>query len=229
VFPLHAIRVRANWELTNTISGSLKGDAVSSNRIAAYLRSRRNLVGCALGLVAAALTIFDPVGPAGLLLVPAFYLVGAAAMPPDRRISPYGFEPRQLEKALRDEITAVSGRVPPEVIARIQRIELLMRTEILPRIDRLPLGSKDLYVVEQTARDYLPTAVQNYLELPRGYVSAQPNNRPPSALAVLLDELDLLETQMRRVAGLIQRIDMDRMLAHHRFLSDRFNASDVSS
>jgi hypothetical protein len=104
-----------------------------------------------------------------------------------------------------------------------------MRTEILPHIDRLPLGSKDLYVVEQTARDYLPTAVQNYLELPRGYVSAQPHGNGSSALDVLLEELDLLERQMRRVAGLIQRIDMDRMFAHHRFLSDRFNAQDVSS
>jgi hypothetical protein len=206
-----------------------KEDAVSTNRIAAYLTSRRNVVGCVLGLVAAAFTVLDPVGPAGLLLVPAFYLVGAAAAPPNRRVSPYGFEPRQLEKALRDEISAVSGRVPPEVISRIQRIELVMRTEILPHIDRLPLGSKDLYVVEQTARDYLPTAVQNYLELPRGYVSAQPHGNGSSALDVLLEELDLLERQMRRVAGLIQRIDMDRMLAHHRFLSDRFNAQDVSS
>ena len=193
-----------------------------------YLTSRRNLCGCALGLIGAGLTVADPVGPAGLVLVVGFYLLGAAAAAPSPAVSRFGFDPKQVEKALQDEIRAISGRVPPEVIIRIQRIELIMRTRVLPGMDRLAPGSLELYLVERTARDYLPTAVERYLRLPRDYVSAQAGSRGATPLQVLLDELHLLEAQMGRVADIVQRADMDRLLAHRRFLRDRFGAADLS-
>ncbi|HET9848794.1 MAG TPA: hypothetical protein VFR68_09605 [Candidatus Dormibacteraeota bacterium] len=193
-----------------------------------YLTSRRNLWGCALALVGAGLAVADPVGPAGLVLVVGFYLLGAAAAAPSKVASRYGFDPKQVEKALQEEIGAVSGRVPPEAIVRIQRIELILRTQVLPGIDHLPLGSLELYLIERTARDYLPTAVERYLRLPRDYVSLQPGSRGSTPLQVLLDELNLLEGQMRRVADVVQRADMDRLLAHRRFLKDRFGAADAS-
>lgn len=193
-----------------------------------YLLSRRNLCGCALALVGAGLAVADPVGLAGLVLVVGFYLLGAAAVPPNKAISRYGFDPKHLEKALWEEIGAISGRVPPEVIIRVQRIEFIMRTQVLPRIDCLPPGSLDLYLIERTARDYLPTAVENYLRVPGSYVSAQVGSRGSTPLQVLVDELNLLEAQMRRVADVVLRADMDRLLAHRRFLNDRFSAVDVS-
>lgn len=197
-------------------------------RVRAYLLSRRNLCGCALALLGAGLAIADPVGPAGLVLVVGFYALGAACVPPNRAISRYGFDPRQLERALWEEIGAISGRVPPEVIIRIQRIEFIMRTQVLPRIDCLPPGSVELYLIERTAREYLPTAVENYLRLPGSYVSVQPGSRGATPLQVLVDELNLLESQMRRVADVVHRSDMDRLLAHRRFLADRFTGADVS-
>lgn len=192
-----------------------------------YLMSRRNLCGCALALVGAGLALADPVGPAGLVLVVGFYLLGAAAVPPNTAVSRYGFDPRQLEKALWQEIVAISGRVPPEVIIRIQRIEFIMRTQVLPRIDCLPPGSLELYLIERTARDYLPTAVENYLRLPGDYVSNQPGSRGSRPIQILNDELNLLEAQMQRIAAVVHRADMDRLLAHRRFLTDRFSRADV--
>lgn len=197
-------------------------------RVHRYLLSRRNLCGCALAFLGVALAIADPVGPAGLVLVLGFYALGAAAVPPNQAISRYGFDPKQLERALWEEIGAISGRVPPEVIIRIQRIEFVMRTQVLPRIDCLPPGSVDLYLIERTAREYLPTAVENYLRLPGNYVSVQAGSRGATPLQVLIDELNLLESQMRRVADAVHRADMDRLLAHRRFLNDRFSRADVS-
>ena len=193
-----------------------------------YLASRRNLCGCALALVGAGLAVLDPVGPAGLVLVVGFYLLGAAAVPPNKMISRYGFDPKQVEKALLEEIGAISGRVPLEVMIRVQRIELILRTQVLPRIDCFPPGSLELYLIERTARDYLPTAVENYLRLPERYVSAQPGSRGSTPLQVLVDELTLLETQMRRMADVVHHADMNRLLAHRRFLNDRFSAADAS-
>jgi hypothetical protein len=135
-----------------------------------------------------------------------------------------GYDPTHVQRSLSAEIAAVAGRVPPDVWTRIQRIELTIRAEILPRLDCLPLGAPELYLVERTASDFLPTAVETYLRLPGGYAS------PGGATAhqVLVDELDLLEAQMRRVAEGVHRADMDRLLAHRRFLEDRFNRLDAS-
>src|SRR6202022_4464170 len=107
----------------------------------------------------------------------------------------------------------------PPTPLRNQRIELTLPSGILPRLDCLPLGAPELYLVERTARDFLPTAIETYLRLPGGYASS----RGATAYQVLVDELDLLETQMRRVAEVVNRTDMDRLLAHRRFLEDRFN------
>ena len=197
-------------------------------RIAHYLTSRRHLAGTGLALVGAALALADPVGPSGAVLVIGFYLLGVAAVPTNPAIRRYGYDPKDVVKALRRQISAVSGRVPPEVMLRIQRIELIIRSEILPRLDCLPPGSLELYLIERTARDYLPTAVDTYLRLPSGYVSSQPASHGWTPLQVLVDELDLLDRQMRQVAEIVHHADMDRLLAHRRFLNDRFSRVDAS-
>jgi hypothetical protein len=196
-------------------------------RLARYLTSRRNLAGCALALLGLGLAIADPVGPGGLLLVAGFYGLGVAAVPKNRSISRYGFDPEHVERALRDEIAAVSGQLPPEIFIRIQRIELVIRREILPRLDQLPPGSFDLYLVERTAGAYLPTALKHYLRLPASVFS--PSGAAASARDVLIDQLRLMEAEMRRIAEGLHQSDMDRLLAHRRFLNDRFGRLDSSA
>jgi hypothetical protein len=81
--------------------------------------------------------------------------------------------------------------------------------------------------VQRTVDEYLPTALNAYLALPPGYVSTQPGSEGKTALAVLLDELDLLDGQMKHAAEVIHRSEMDRLVAHGRFLRDRFTGEDV--
>jgi hypothetical protein len=204
--------------------GRTAEELIGMRTVATYLTGRRNLAGSGLALLGAALVLIDPVGPQGILLVIGFYLAGVVAVRGDPKVHRFGFDPLQVQRSLSTEIGAVAGRVPPPIMARIQRIELTIRSEILPRLDCLPLGAPELYLVERTARDFLPTAVQTYLRLPRGYASS----RGASAYEVLVDELDLLEAQMRRVAEVVHRADMDRLMAHRRFLADRFNRLDLS-
>lgn len=194
-----------------------------------YLTSRRNLAGSALALVGAGLIVADPVGIQGLLLVAGLYLAGALSVRGKARVSRFGFDPQRIQKALAEQIGAAAGRVPPEVLSRMQRIELTIRTEILPRLDCLPLGAPELYLVERTVTDYLPTAVEAYLRLPSGYVSSQPGSHGRAALDVLLEELDFLDAEMRQVAEAVHRTDMDRLLAHKRFLIDRFRREDAKT
>jgi hypothetical protein len=192
-----------------------------------YLASRRNLTGLALALVGAGLALADPVGGQGLLLVIGLYLVGTLAVRGKGRTSRFGFDPQRLLKSLVEQIGAAAGRVPPLVLARMQRIELTIRAEILPRLDCLPLGAPELYLVERTVSDYLPTAVEAYLRLPSGYVSTQPGSHGRAAVDVLVEELDFLDAEMRQVAEVVHRADMDRLLAHKRFLIDRFRRENA--
>jgi hypothetical protein len=161
------------------------------------------------------------------LLVVGLYLAGALAVRGNPRVSRFGFDPRRVQKSLAEQIGAAAGRVPPHVLSRLQRIELTIRTEILPRLDCLPLGAPELYLVERTVSDYLPTAVEAYLRLPNGYVSSQPGSDGRAALDVLVEELDFLDAEMRQVAEVVHRTDMDRLLAHKRFLIDRFRREDA--
>jgi hypothetical protein len=73
----------------------------------------------------------------------------------------------------------------------------------------------------------LPTALNAYLSLPPGYITTQPGSEGKTALAVLLDELDLLDSQMKHAAEVIHQSEMDRLVAHGRFLRDRFTGEDV--
>jgi hypothetical protein len=199
----------------------------SGRGLLSYLTSRRNLTGSALALVGAGLVMVDPVGVQGLLLVAGLYLAGALAVRGNGRVSRFGFDPKQLQRSLAEQMGAAAGRVPPEILARLQRIELTIRTEILPRLDCLPLGAPELYLIERTVSDYLPTAVAAYLRLPRGYVSSQPGSAGRAAVDVLVEELDFLDAEMRLVAEVVHRSDMDKLLAHKRFLIDRFRREDA--
>jgi hypothetical protein len=199
---------------------------VPGRGLVAYLTSRRNLAGSALALVGAGLVLADPVGIQGLLLIAGLYLAGALAVRGTAPVSRFGFDPQRVQKALTAQIGAAAGRVPPEILRRMQGIELTIRTEILPRLDCLPLGAPELYLIERTVSDYLPTAVEAYLRLPSGYVSSQPGSQGRAAVDVLVDELDFLDAEMRQVAEVVHRTDMDKLLAHKRFLVDRFRRED---
>jgi hypothetical protein len=196
--------------------------------LTAYLTSRRHLTGSGLALVGVGLVLADPVGVQGLLLVAGLYLAGAFAAHGEAPVGRFGFDPRRLQKSMAEQLVHVAPRVPPEILGKLQRIELTIRTEILPHLDCLPLGGPELYLIERTVSDYLPTALDAYLRLPAGYVSSQPGSHGRAAVDVLAEELDFLDTQMRELAEIVHRIGMDRLLAHRRFLADRFSRPDVS-
>jgi hypothetical protein len=58
-------------------------------------------------------------------------------------------------------------------------------------------------------------------------VSSQPGSQGRAAVDVLVEELDFLDAEMRQVAEVVHRTDMDQLLAHKRFLVDRFRREDA--
>jgi hypothetical protein len=197
-------------------------------RILKYLYSTKNIVGCLLALVGLVLFFTGLVGALWPLIVIGLYLIGVLVTPGTASIDlRSGFDPDDVRKALDHEVHVVSGRVPAEVFTKVQSIQQII-LGILPRSGALPPGSPELFVVERTATDYLPTALESYLNLPRAYATLHPVQDGKTSKQVLLDQLTLLESKMSEVADDVHRNDTDRLLANGRFLEERFGRSALS-
>jgi hypothetical protein len=197
-------------------------------QILKYLYSTKNIVGSLLALVGLVLFFTGVVGALWPVIVIGLYLIGALVTPGTATIDlRSGFDPDDIRKALDHEARAVGGRVPAEVFAKVQSIQQII-LGILPRSGALPPGSPELFVVERTATDYLPTALESYLNLPRAYATLHPVQNGKTPKQILMDQLALLESKMSEVAEDVHRNDTDRLLANGRFLEERFGRSALS-
>jgi hypothetical protein len=195
-------------------------------RLLCYLYSTKNLVGSAAGLAGLGLYFTGLVGELWPV-VGGLYGVGALATPPTRTLDLHsGLDPANLNRAMATQERRLRGRAPADVLAAVGRVHGLVR-EVLEHPHAFPPGSPDAFVVERTALDYLPTALESYLNLPRGYANRVPVSEGRTARQVLLDQLALLEAKLGEVLDAIAKGDSDRLLAHGRFLEDRFGRPEV--
>jgi hypothetical protein len=193
-----------------------------------YLYSRKNFVGLALALVGLVLVFAHVIGTFWPLIVIGLYLVGALITPGhSSRDLRADFRPNDVRHALDSQVFAVGGRVPPDVMAKVQSIRQIING-ILPRSGNLPPGSPELYIIERTATDYLPTTLQLYLNLPSVYATRHPVQDGKTPKQLLMDQLTLLEGKMNEVAEDVQRNDANRLLTNGRFLEERFGRSPLS-
>jgi hypothetical protein len=197
-------------------------------RLLIYLYSTKNIVGSVLALVGLALFFTGIVGALWPIVVIGLYGVGALVAPGTRSIDlKEGFDPNDVRKALDQEVRMINGRVPADVLAEVQQIQQII-LGILPRTGSLPPGSPELFVVQRTASEYLPTALESYLNLPRAYATLHPVQDGKTPKQVLMDQLTLLESKMSEVADDVHQNDTDRLLANGRFLEERFGRSALS-
>jgi hypothetical protein len=99
---------------------------------------------------------------------------------------------------------------------------------ILPHYADFPPGSPDLFVVGRTATDYLPSALQAYLSLPRAYAALHKMQNGKTADQVLDEQLTLIGGKMDEVADAVHKKDTDALLANGRFLEEKFGASPLA-
>src|SRR3979411_710110 len=182
-------------------------------RTVKYLYSTKNIVGSLLALVGLVLFFTGVVGGLWPGIVIGLRVIGVLVTPGNAAIDlRSGFDPDDIRKALDHEVHSVSGRVPAEVFAKVQSIQQII-LGILPRSGALPPGSPELFVVQRTATDYLPTALETYLNLPRAYATLHRVQNGKTPKDVLIDQLTLLESKMSEVADDVHRNDTDRLLA----------------
>ena len=195
-----------------------------------YLYSGKNILGSTLALFGLVLffagvitSFFWP------FVVLAMYGVGAllAPGPPKVALAATSFDPDSIRRSLQHTLSIANGKLPPELQARLQEIADTI-TGILPHYANFPAGSPDLFVVGRTATDYLPSALQAYLNLPRAYASLHKMPNGKTADQVLADQLTLLSAKMDEVADAVHKKDSEALLANGRFLEEKFGASPLA-
>jgi hypothetical protein len=137
---------------------------------------------------------------------------------PGARVDPA--DPVAIRRAL-DRVGAMSQRLPHEPRAKVAEIigEIL---ELVPQTGLFPPGSRDLFVLQRTATEYLPTSVDAYLALPASYATAAVLRDGRTALQILGDQLDLLDVEVGEIGDAVRHRDSERLLVHGRFLEQVF-------
>ena len=203
---------------------------IEVNPVLRYLYSGKNIVGSALALLGLLLfftgvitTLFWP------FVVVAMYGIGAllAPGPPKIGLSGTSFDPDSIRRSLQRQLDAARGKLSPAQQDKLQSISDTIMG-ILPHYADFPPGSPDLFVVGRTATDYLPSALQAYLNLPRAYATLHKMPNGKTADEVLGDQLTLLAAKMDEVADAVHKKDSDALLANGRFLEEKFGASPLS-
>lgn len=118
-------------------------------------------------------------------------------------------------------LARTSGKAPAAVTARVQRVAETVH-EMAPRLDRLGAGSQQAHTVVATATSYLPEAVDAYLRLPRDFADRRVVDRGKTSLMILCDQLDLLGATIDKISDAVSRADAVALVAHGRFLEEKF-------
>jgi hypothetical protein len=202
-----------------------------ARRFEAYLYSRRNIVGSALALAGLGLFFTGLLsGPIWAPVVAALYAIGVLLTPGEQKIDlslDASADAGEIRSGLDRMQNAITGRVADDIVAQVAYI----RWSIEQTLDANPTGlsqaDQNVFLIRQTALEYLPRALNAYLALPRPYAErrAVANGRTPHD--ELLAQLQLLNSKMQEVADNIAKRDTDRLIANGRFLQERFAPSSL--
>ncbi|MDP9845859.1 hypothetical protein [Streptosporangium lutulentum] len=207
------------------------GVTVTADRVLRYLGSTRNIVGCVLALVGFGAHFLGLAGTFWPVVVVGLYGVGALLAPPDRvrlAVSHAEVETTALRADLEALLRKVDGsqRFPEDVRARLGGLADVLGG-VLGRAEVLTTSPDHLHIVSQTIRDYLPSSLESYANLPRAYALTRGADRERSAHEELLAQLDLLDAKMHEVAQAVHRGDEQALRDQGRFLRDRFGRSGL--
>jgi hypothetical protein len=116
---------------------------------------------------------------------------------------------------------AAPAELPIDMQVKVDQIRRKVDV-LLSYADRFPPYSQDLYLVRQTADDYLPRTIETYLSMPKDNTTQPLGVGGRNARDEVRAQLDLLDAKLDEIAQDLQRQDSDRLIANRRFLEQRF-------
>ncbi len=197
-------------------------------RLVLYLYGAPHMVGSLLALLGLALYFGGVINSFWYLIVAGLYVSGIFLVPSARehnlklhreaKIS-------EIRKALDYLLISLRGKVVNVVYDRVQSIVESIQ-QVLPRLEQADASDHAAYTIREMALTYLPETLENYLKLPRAYARFHPVRDGKTSRELLLEQLAVLDAEMKQVVEDVNRDNVNMLEAHGRFLQSRFAHSD---
>lgn len=193
-----------------------------------FLYSTPNIVGCTLGLLALLALFAGLIKSFWPVIVAGLYAIGYVATPRASVESLSGaavVSAPDIKRQLADLLAKIRKKVSSPVYDKVKSINDSI-VALLPHLSKMDRTDNSLHVVRQTATDYLPHMLENYLSLPPAFARFHPVRGDRTAREYLLEQLDILDAEMREILNKVLTDDTEALIAHGRFLKDKFAKSD---
>ncbi|MDX3728807.1 hypothetical protein PV748_18095 [Streptomyces caniscabiei] len=198
---------------------------MATSRFMAYVESRKNLTGSALGVAGLGLTFAGVAGPYWPVVVAGLYGAGALIAPPERVAPPDFADP----SAQLDELRADFGtlrtyladiELPPAAAGRLTELTELLAALLDPGwvAEVLAHDPEGVHALSRAVRQDVPEAVDTFVRT-RWWTRLTPGTEPPERH--LEHQLGLLQAELSRLATALRDAEARRQESHTRYLEDR--------
>lgn len=200
---------------------------MATSKFMAYLESRKNLTGSALGIAGLGLTFTGLAGAYWPVVVAGLYGAGALLAPPERPSLPDFPDP----SAQLDELRADFGKLrdyladielPPAASGRLTELTELLTALLDPGwvTEVLAQEPEGVHALSRVVRQDVPEAVDAYVRT-RWWTRLTPGTDPPERH--LERQLALLQGEMEDLTASLREVEARRQESHTRYLEDRSN------
>ena len=197
-------------------------------RILLYLYSTRNIAACLAALTGPVLLFSGIIREGWLLITAALYGVGYFATPAPRVLDVALTQSLSFD-ALIERLDRIASEARPQLQPQmVPRLDSIRRSiqEVLPRLADVRGFDDNLYTVRETIARYLPETLANYVALPPVFRVTRVLKDGKTARDLLMDQLAVLDDQMKEVVANVARGDADALLANGQFLEAKFRDRD---
>ena len=132
----------------------------------------------------------------------------------------------EVSEILDAYMRAIKGKIPADIMEWAESIQRSLHN-IFPHIDNIGSADNDIYVVRQTALRYLPETLDNYMKLTPELAKNRKLSNGKTAHATLIEQLQILDKELKDTIIDIHNKDSKALLAHGRFLKSKFEQSSL--
>jgi ferritin-like metal-binding protein YciE len=201
-------------------------------RLLLFLYGTPNIVGCVLALAGLGLFFGGVISDWWLPIVLGLYAAGWLATPRDPAFQAR-LEERAAQASLLDQIDDLidrsKKRLPMEATEKLQAIRRILES-LMPKMEGLAgagtIGMEQVFTLVNAISRDLPATIANYLKLPQAFANLHPIENGKTAKQLLLEQIDLLQGQLAKIADAAFRDDAEGLVVNGKYLKEKFHSTE---
>ena len=189
-----------------------------------FLYSTPNIAGSLLGLFGLLLFFTGVIKSFWLLIVLGLYGIGFFGAPRSGQLDlamQNEIATEDLQQQLDKLIRQVQDKLSEPVLERLKSIREALLA-LIPHLQRMVQSDRNLHVIKSTVSQYLPEMLQNYFSLPPAFARFHTLKSGKTPRDLLLEQLDVLDRELKLILEDIHLKDTDALAAHGLFLKNKF-------